>query len=121
MTFRVYRDASAGLHVFKRGFAWQAFILPEIWLFLRGLPIDALVWIILMISALVSLPQLVAGLALLVARVGVRLVAWRRLDRLYRSKGWTHLTDVHAPSLLNALMTVRCAPGRCARSVSAIR
>ena len=66
----------------KRGFAWQAFILPEIWLFLRGLPIDALVWIVLMISALVFLPQ------------------------LYRSKGWTHLTDVQAPSLLNALMTV---------------
>ena len=107
MTFRVYRDASAGLHVFKRGFAWQAFILPEIWLFLRGLPIDALVWLVLMISALVFLPQLVAGLALLVARVGIGVVAWRRLDWLYRSRGWTHLTDVRARSLLDALMTVR--------------
>jgi hypothetical protein len=36
----------------------QAFILPEIWLFLLGLPIDALVWIVLMIGALVFLPQL---------------------------------------------------------------
>ena len=107
MTFRVYRDASAGLHVFKRGFAWQAFILPEIWLFLRGLPIDALAWLVVLISAIVFLPQLAAGLVVLVARVGVGLFAWRRLDRLYRSKGWTHLTDVRARSLVDALMTVR--------------
>ena len=107
MTFRVYRDAGAGLHVFKRGFAWQAFLVPEIWLFLRGLPIDASVWLVVMISAIAFLPRPDAGLVVLLARIGVGLVAWRRIDRSYRSKGWSHLTDVQARSLVEAFITVR--------------
>jgi len=43
----------------------------------------------------------------LLARIGVGLLAWRRIDRSYRSKGWTHLTDVQARSLVEAFITVR--------------
>jgi len=92
---------------FKRGFAWQAFLVPEIWLFLRGLPIDALVWLVVMISAIALLPRPDAGVVVLLARIGVGLLAWRRIDRSYRSKGWTHLTDVQARSLVEAFITVR--------------
>ncbi len=103
MRFRVYRDAGGGLHAFKRGFAWQAFVLPEIWLFVRGLPIDASVWLVLVISAAAFLPKSWAGLVILLARLAAGAVTWRRIDATYRSKGWTLVADVRARSLVDAL------------------
>src|SRR2546430_2218106 len=101
---------------FKRGFAWQAFLVPEIWLFLRGLPIDALVWRVVMISAIALLPRPDAGVVVLLARIGVGLLAWRRIDRCYRSKGWTHLTDVQVRWLVEAFRPFLSRPPQPAAS-----
>jgi len=103
----VYRDTGGGLHAFKRGFAWQAFLLPEIWLFVRGLPVDASVWLALAISAVAFLPRPWAGLVVLCGRIAAGLFTWRRLNATYRSKGWTLVADVRARSLVDALSTVQ--------------
>ena|SRR5467141_2929695 len=103
MTFHVYADSQSHLHVVKRGFAWPAFLVPEIWLFLRGLPADALVVIALFVGAIVALPPDLVALAGLSIRLLAGFVANRRIEATFRAKGWRRLDDVPARSHLDAL------------------
>lgn len=111
MIYRVYADEQAQVHVVKRGFSWPAFLVPEIWLFLRGLPLDAAVALALIIGSAVATPPEYVGLSLLAVHIAAGLVANRRIEARFRSKGWQRLNDVVARSVAEARSRAGGAPG----------
>ncbi len=102
MMYRVYADHKSQLHVVKRGFAWPAFLVPEIWLFLRGLPLDAAIALALIVGIVATTPPELAGWLLLAVRIGAGVVAHSRIASRFRSRGWQRLSDVEAGSVADA-------------------
>ncbi len=102
MIYRVYADHKSLLHVVKRGFAWPAFLVPEIWLFLRGLPLDAAIALALIVGSVAATPPELAGWLVLAVRIGAGVLANPRIESLFRSRGWQRLSDVEARSVAEA-------------------
>ena len=103
MTYCIYVDDRSNLHAVKRGFSWPAFFVPEIWLFLRGLRLDACVVIAFLLGAAAVTPLELRGLILLTLRVVTGSVTNGRIATMFRSKGWQRLDDVDARSMAAAL------------------
>jgi hypothetical protein len=103
MKYRVYADHKSHLHVVKRGFAWPAFLIPEVWLFLRGLRLDAAIALALIVGIVVATPPDLAGWLVLAVRIGAGVVANPRIESGFRSRGWRRLSDVEAGSVADAL------------------
>jgi len=110
MIYRVYADQKRHVHVVKRGFSWPAFLSPEIWLFLRGLPVDAVLAIGLIITGLVMLPPDFAGLSVLAVRIAAGIWANRRIEARFRSQGWQRVEEVHARSVFEAVSKASGVP-----------
>ena len=110
MIYRVYADHNRRAHIVKRGFSWPAFLGPEIWLFLRGLPLEGTTVLALMVLSLVVEPPEIAGWWILAIRIIAGLVANQRIESRYRSQGWQRVTEVEAKSVTDALNKVSTVP-----------
>ena len=103
MTFRVYADDRNRLHVVKSGFSWPGFLVPAIWLFMRGLLLEGAIVVGMMIITLATGPTEWIGLLLLAINLGAGFATNRRIEAKFRSRGWTRLADVRAKSVVDAL------------------
>jgi len=103
MTFRTYADHHNRLHVVKSGFSWPGFLVPTIWLLMRGLPIEGAIVVGMVIVTLATAPTEWMGLLLLAVNLVAGFFTNRRIEAKYRAEGWRRLADVRATSVVDAL------------------
>ncbi len=110
MIYRVYADDHNYLHVVKWGFSWPGFLVPSIWLFMRGLWLDGLILVGLTITTAATAPTEWTGFVLLLINLVTGFITNRRIEANFRSRGWKRLTDVRARSVMDALNRAALVP-----------